>query len=339
MISPAFAQILKSGRAHFNQQFAAARRAQPGLDGDAFLGFLEEAVDPLVQAVGQAQPDRAADVATTAYDLALELAGQRILGRGEPGLTVADVWKRLLPAVPALVAANPARMLGATTNAWHALTITAGARPGPWLALMEKLGPAGADADAWLRLGQVAAWRSGLAHFRASALALAETLPEAARREIVGVPVGTRWEEARERLRADPWFDPAASGNGMHAGARVVAQVGAFRGFGGLFPEPPAVVASGDHFFVKSGGEAWMLTADAFGATFHRAKPEEHGALPVRRELSGRWRADGGRIEWNGAGVAVPGLGELTSVAATTTTVALTSRTTHRVVLLAWPQR
>ncbi|WP_414660503.1 hypothetical protein [Horticoccus sp. 23ND18S-11] len=339
MISPVFAQILRSGREHFNGRFMAARRVQADLNGETFTAFLAEAVDPLVQAVERVEPGRAADVAMVAYDLALDLLAQRIIGHGERGTFIEAGWRRLLPGVARGVAANPERLIGATTNALHLLGSTPGARPAQWLDLMERLSPACADdPEVWLKLGQVAAWRSGLAHFREPALALADALPEGVALELVDAPPGVGWSGVKARLHASPWFDPAQRHDDASA-LRVAAQAGAFRGFGGFFPEPPRVVAQGDHFFVSSGAEGWMLAADAFGATFHRAKPEERPVAPALTELPGRLRVTGVRLEFDGREVVVPDLGAPSSVAVNATTLAITSLLTHRVVLIALPQR
>jgi hypothetical protein len=140
MVSSVFAQTLRSGREHFNARFAAARRVTPGLDAVGFSAFLAGAVDGVVQAVERTHPGRGADVAQAAYDLALELAGQRLFG-GERGRWIEAGWKQLLPGVAGLVASDPVRLLGATTNALHTLAVTPGARPGEWIELQQRFGP------------------------------------------------------------------------------------------------------------------------------------------------------------------------------------------------------
>src|SRR5438128_1194244 len=83
--------------------------------------------------------------------------------------------------------------------------------------------------------------RAGEAHFRAGALAAADALPPALALAAVRAPGGD-WPELRRRLAAAPWFDPSKP---VASGLRVVAHAGAFRGFGGLFVEPPVVAAAG----------------------------------------------------------------------------------------------
>src|SRR5690606_19466636 len=61
----------------------------------------------------------------------------------------------------------------------------------------------------------------------------------------------------------------------------VARLAGAFRGYGGLFLEPPLVAVIDDRLLVRAGEEAWLLEADVFGATFHRATPGEADAFPA----------------------------------------------------------
>jgi hypothetical protein len=224
------------------------------------------------------------------------------------------------------VADAPERVLAALGNALHQIATTPGARPAEWTAAMAALAPRCADVGTFLALGQVAAWRAGMAHFRAGALAAADTLPPVLALAAVGSS-GNDWAAVRARLAADPWFDPGGSSS---PGLRIVARAGAFRGFGGLFVEPPA----GDHFLVRSGEECWLLTADAFGATFHRATEVER-ANPHPSAVPAGVTARGAAVEVEGRRLEVPELGEITGVAANGTTLALTSPWTHAIVLVA----
>ncbi|HEX9936979.1 MAG TPA: hypothetical protein VGB15_07645 [Longimicrobium sp.] len=330
-LSPAFAAFLRNARAELNERFAEARRMRPDLDGDAFAHVLLATVDPLVRAVSDAHPEAAADVARAAYELALELVGQGLAGPASREPAIERAWLEVGAAALALVAAEPERVLAAVANAVHQLAATPGARSAEWIAAMRALAPRCADAGAFLALGQVAAWRAGMAHFRAGALAAADALPP----ELALAAVGARggdWAGVRRRLAADPWFDPSA--DPPRSGVRVVARAGAFRGFGGLFVEPPQVSAAGEHLRVRSGDDCWLLTADAFGATFHRATAEER-ADPRPAPVPPGVTARGTTVTVSGATLDLPELGEIGGVAANGTTLALTSPLTHAVVLVA----
>src|SRR6185369_10036159 len=267
MISPALASILRSGRAEFNTRFAAARHVHPDLDAGAFSTFLQTAVDDLVRALDRVRPDRVAEVTMAAYDAALELVSQKLAGPGSRLGPVEEGWRRVLPASAALVATAPARLIAAVCNAVHQLAAIPEARPTQWIDIMETLAPQCADADSFLKLGQAAAWRAGLAHFRAGALAAAEGLPEKLALAALGARPGISWAQLRERLQTDPWFDPAmetAVEKKAGQALRVVAQPGSFRGYGGLFVEPPRVASAGPDFLARSDNACWLLTADVF---------------------------------------------------------------------------
>ena len=176
------------------------------------------------------------------------------------------------------VAEDPSRVLPAVCNALYNLTATLDANPDQWLDDMERMATACRNADEFLKCGKVAAWRAGLAHFREGAIDAAKTLTETLARVSLSAPLHVPLPALFERLGRDPWFNPGNTDDAEHeAGSRLrtVCRAGAFRGFGGLFPEPPLVAPSGEHFLVKSGSECWLLIADIFGATFHRSDPAE----------------------------------------------------------------
>jgi hypothetical protein len=334
-ISEPFAAVLRSGRDHFNGLFAAARRQQPALDGEALKHFLAESADPVVRAVDRVRPERVAEVVMAAYEVGLELVGQKLAGPGARGEAIDLGWRTLLAAAPAQVAEAPLRVLTAVSNALHQLAHTPGARVAGWTEEMVRLAPACPNVEALLAVGQVCGWRSGLAHHRAGALAVADRLPPALALAAVGAAPDADWPAVRERLGRDPWHVP---GDGAAAAPRVTV-VGAFEGFGGVFPAPPRVkaAAGGGPLVVESGGSAWLLTADAYGATFHRATAEEarQGSagkrLPPGIELGadGALAAGGG-----GARLPLPLTGEITSVAFDESTLAVTAAFSHGVAVV-----
>jgi hypothetical protein len=293
-------------------------------------------VDPLVQAVHAARPDRAADFTLQVYAVALELAALRLIGPGARQTTVAAAWQRTLPPAAALIAAAPRRALAAVSNAAYALAVTPGARVDAWLTRMATLAPLTSDLETWLKLGQIAAWREGLAHFRPGALALADQVPAALALQAVGASPGSAWPEVRPRLLASPWAELSPATNAANV-LRVAARAGSFRGFGGLFPHPPRVATLHEHFLVQSGSESWLLTADAWGATFHRADPAEQAIAGSAQLTAAGVRAEGNSVVAGAARLALADLGAITSLAANAHTIAVTGELTHAVVLLARP--
>ncbi len=320
-MTTAFADFLRAHRGELNARFAMARRRLPALDGAAFGRFLLSSVAPLVEVV----PERErSSVAHAAYDVALELCGQRLAGDGARDGRVGESWSALLVPAAARIADEPEAVLAAAANALVQLAAEPAARPQAWAEVMAKVAERAASVDEWLIAGQVAAWRAGLAHYRASALDAADRLPPALALELVGAEGD--WAAVRTRLRADPWHVPAEPGGGT----RVVARVGAFRGFGGLFAVPPSVAGKGDRFLVASDDDAWVLFADAFGATFHRAGDEDRRASGA---AAPRWR--GRRVEVGGQSIEVPVRGEVTSAAVAASTLAVASSHSHSLLLVA----
>ena len=326
VVSEPFARLLRSSRDELNARFAEARQRLPALAGDAFGGFLRDVVDPLVRAVDAVCPERADAVALAAYEVALELVGQRLVGAGARSAGIEATWRCVLPAAARLVAGEPSRVLASLSNAAHQVEATPGAKVGAWVDDMTRLAGNCTNVDELLRLGQVAAWRAGLAHFRLGAIAAATSLPQPLALTAVGAAPNREWAEIEAGLRASEWFDPARS-ELHHAKASAgqlstVAMVGAFRGFGGVFAVPPRVTHAGGHFHVSSGDECWLLTADLYGATFHRLAPDEARLPPPLETLP--------------AGVRLPdGAGAVTSVASSVTTLAVTRSLTHHVILIA----
>ncbi|HUQ82159.1 MAG TPA: hypothetical protein VM076_13500 [Gemmatimonadaceae bacterium] len=335
-VSTTLASVLRVGRGELNARFAAARVHHPDLDAEVFAEFVRGAIDPLVEAVERVRPDRVTDVALAAYDVALELVGQKLVGYSAHTPYVDEAWRRVLPEVAPLVAAEPERLIAAVCNAAHQLSATPGVRPAAWIDVMARLAAQCADSATFLTLGQVVAWRAGMAHFRESALAAAGTIAESLALAAIGAPAG-RWSEVRGRLAVDPWYDPALP-NAEQGAPRVASRAGAFRGFGGLFTEPPTVAMADERLFVRAGTQCWLLTADAFGATFHRATPGELERGRAGSALPKGISVRGTSLTVGGSTVALPDVFEQPSSAcASRTTLALTSPYTHEIALVALP--
>jgi hypothetical protein len=324
--APAFTGALRAERDVFNQKFAEARRRRPDLDPGAFAEFLRGPVAWVVESAARAAPDSAIPVAQAAYDAALTLVSERLAGPGGRHSVIDAMWSRLLPELAATVAEQPARVIGSLTNAVFNLATSPGARPEQWIERLVDAAPSLTSVDVLLHAGQLAAWRAGLAHLRSGALSVADQLPPGVAARLLGAP-NLEWSAARERLSQDPWWDPAAAPE--TPGVRVAALVGAFRGFGGAFLEPPTVLAAEGGFVASSAGESFRLCADVFGATFHRTEGP-FAARPLR-DLA--FTAD--RVILLGRALPVPAIGAITSAAFADNTVAVTGNLSHSIALIA----
>lgn len=325
---------MASGRNDFNARFAYASKKYPDLNPVIFSEFLRTSMDPLVQAVNSVNPDRVAAVVSAAYDAALELVGLRFIGSGVHPNHIEQGWKRVFPKMASLIADAPTYLIAAINNALIHIASTPGAHPEKWIEILEGMAPECADAEILLKAGQVAAWRAGLAQYRTGALASADTIPEKFALTAVGAPLSQNWSSIYKKLLVDPWFDPSREQAGPPL-LRVVAQVGNFRGYGGLFAEPPLVASSGEHFLVLSGESCWALSADKFGAVFHRASTEEFFEAQGKKASNPGFEIILNEVTFNGMKCEVPGLVKCTSSAMNKTTIALTSAFSHSVILIA----
>jgi hypothetical protein len=328
-----FIGVLRAGRADFNDRFKLARRAYQALEPRVFSDFLGNVVDPWLRAALLVRPECGPDIVTAGYDAGLSLVGQRLVGAGAPAPDLEALLAQLLAGAARLSVLAPRRFVVAACNALHQLTRTPGANAALWVAELQRLSPALADFEQWLRVGQVLAWRAGLAHYRASALRVADALPPELAVAAVGGAPGTAWVELRAALLRDPWLVPAQPEHTL----RLAREMGAFRGFGGLFRTPPLVARTSDAFVVESDGDAWLLYADAFGGTFQRVKAgERHGGVAEHAPPPGL-EFQQGALLWRGERLALPSPGAITSFSANQTTVACTFAASHAVALIALP--
>jgi len=334
VLSDAFANTLRDRRADLNQRYERARHQYPQLEGDDVLAFLRDCVDDVVAAVRSVDSTAVTSLVSAAYDATLALCGQKLVGANGRFPIIEDGWKRVLTAAAPLVARDPARVIAAVSNALHALAVTPTARPAEWITSLAHLAPRCSDTEAFLRVGQVAAWRSGLAHLRPSALAVAELLPPDIAAAAVCGRDGGDWQTIRTRLSRDEWFDPSTT-NEPARGPRVVRETGAFRGLGGLFLLPPRIAAADGGWLVRSAEQHWYLTVDTFGATFHRATAEEWSAASLESNLPDGVTLTGSSLTQGSFTLTLPVAGPVTSVAASGSTLAVTSAHTHSLTFIA----
>lgn len=320
MISPAFASILASGRAQFNGRAVEARRRFPALDMAAFGAFLHDGVDPLVLAVAAAAPERVGGVTLAAYDMALELVGHGLAGPAAKNPLLNSVWRELAPSFAPLLATAPVDVLGMLSNAAIHLGGVAGARPAQWQRELAALAPQVATVAQLRAMGQVLAWRAGVAHFRMGAIAAADTLPPALALAAFGEP-GAQWPQVRDQLLANPWRGNADG-----------REFGSFTGLGGHFGTPPQVRATADGFVVRSAERHYLLVADAYGAVLHSATVEEFAQAPA--DVPASVRLDGATVHVGARSIALDLPEGDIALAANAHTLAITSPWTHAIRLL-----
>lgn len=326
-VCDAFASVLRSAREDFNARFTLAGYRYPNLSPDDFTSFLVETADPLIGLFHAQSPNETTALAQVLYDIGLQLAGQKLIGRESRTPQLEIGWRRILPQNLSLLSTAPDRMLTALSNA----LLTPMLRAEQWIDIMAGLVDQCEDIDTFLKLGQLSAWISGLAHFRPGALTAADELPPSLALSALSAHPDWDWPGLRQGLLENPWLDPSLA-PGMPP-APFITRVGAFIGFGGLFSTPPTVSCLGDDFQVVSGKGSWLLTADRFGATFHRLG-EKESQNAVQPPHSHKIAPRGSLLEINGKPFDISEFTPLTSEAVNQTTLALTSAISHQIALI-----
>lgn len=262
-VGPALARALASGRARYNTKVAQARHRWPDFDTAAFAGFLRDTVDPLLEAVDAVATEQVHAVATAACDFAIELVARRLAGTHSHQPWVERAWREVAPRYARLLAAEPQALLSGLANAVVQLGQWPQVRVAGWLDAMQAHAGGVADLEQWRALGQLLAWRAGMAHYRAGALAATDRLPEALALAALDAPPGADWPSLRAALLADPWHTPHGRAHGLPPEGM---QIGAFSGFGGPFLQPPTLRVAHAGFLVSSGERHYLLQADIHGA-------------------------------------------------------------------------
>ena len=337
MIAGPLAETLRRGRDRLNTKFAYARRKYPALDEGVFIEHLRFVLAPVAEAVHNARPDRVDETIEALYDISLELTGKAYLGQKTRYTALVIAWRKLFPRLALLLAAEPARFASAVTNAVCNLSATPGARPTFWIDAMAEIGSRSADVSSFLEAGKVVAWRAGLAHYRQSALEAVKRIEPELARVALALPESSaaQLETIVGRLMIDPWLAPAAAveSEAREKHLRIVSVVGAFRGFGGGFVSPPKVALSEGEIVAFDNENCWAITADLFGATFHRIG----NTMP---EIDNKQRADftidkSGRVTKDSHSVTFAQLAEASSAASNEATLAVTIPHSHSVYLIA----
>jgi len=330
MIAGPMAEALERGRGRYNGRFAAARKGGATVDGDSFLVHLGNAVAPVVEAVAAAMPERVDGVVNALFDVSLELFAASLLGPRSKSPAVGDVWTQLLPALTPLIMRNPKTVAAALSNAAYNLGRTRGARPGDWLAEMSRIGPACETVAELLDAGKVAAWRAGMPQYRKPAIATARNMRPALAAQLLEVPPD-HVTQVLDRMLDDPWLTPRAALRNEPAAQRLVATVGAFRGFGGEFLRPPKVCSADGVLFVTSAGATWQLIYDCYGSLLLR-----HDRCPHPQPCPADVRvSEDGVVQFGAGRASLPELAGASGFACDGHTIAVTVRTSHHVFLVA----
>ncbi len=326
-LTPAFADVLRGGRAEFNRRFAIGQQRYNSIDPAAFSELLTGPVDHIVGAVARVDGGAVPALADALFDLSLALLGQRWIGTGGRAPSVLAGWALLADKAPVLLAQQPQLLLTAIANALVHWSSFGGGEY--WLRTLATLAPRARNADELLRAAQVAAWRHGLAHYRDSAQERARQLDRELLALALTVPLADWQDEMLTRMARNRWYRPDKP---PFAAPSVALRVGAFVGFGGRFVEPPVVGSIDGELLLHAGGQRYSLHADVYGAN---VQPHSDGKLAPAHELPPGWRIEGSVLLSPERRFPFDEQGAITSSATTIDTLVLTHAWSHAATVVA----
>jgi hypothetical protein len=293
-------------------------------------------LDRVTTAVAACCPERLEPAVDALYDLGLELVSAGVVGPGSRCPSAEAAWSVVLTACAPLVAAEPRRVAAAVTNAIYNVERDKPGAGAHWIAAAPAVAAASQTVGALLDGLLVLAWRSGLAHYRSSAIERLRSLPDAVARRALGVASdGPPVADLCRRLD-DPWWNPSW-GTDSGRTLQVVARVGGFRGLDGPFTRPPQVAASDGHLVAFDRDSCWTIYADVFGTMLTRLASD----APAARDQP---RADftidqDGTVTCRGMASRFEELRDVAGFAATPWTLAVALRQSHHVHLVALAER
>jgi len=329
-ISPIVAAALERNREKLNARFARARRGGAGLDGEAFLTHVRETIAPIVESAGRVAPQSVDFVLEGLFELSIELFAAGLIGPGRKSAMIAELWRRVLPPAGRALDRGARLVAASLSNAAFHIERTSGARGNEWINCMARVAEMSDSSAEFLEAGKVAAWRCGMAQYRGGALQAARGLRPALAGAILEV-AETDVCRVLDRIGENPWLTPsAAMAGGTHA-LRIVGRAGAFRGFGGEFLAPPRVWQHNGDLIAGDGYGQWLIVCDCFGQVLvrHDAQAPPDPPPPIGVTV------DGTSLRVGNDSIRIDELRDVSSIARTEHTVAVTVRTSHHVFLIA----
>ena len=331
LITGVLAASLARQRQRINARFAEIQVSGKPVEAADLANVLRESIAPTVDTLTNQPADVVDSVVWALVDGALQLLSKDLLGEKSRVPQLERAWRTLFPQIAPLIVADPVTVVGAISNAIITLDSVQGVRLDDWIAMQQKLARRAGTVESFLRCGQVTAWVCGMAHYRESALDVARKLPP----ELLAIVFGLAQPPADidsffAKLGSNRWLTPAEAVAGTEPQPlRLVARVGGFRGFGGLFMRPPIVDVTGGRLVVSDGAGAWLLIADVFGSTFHKITD------PHTEKSGGDFRLEkDGQVTRGASSRNFPFLRDPASSASTASEMAVTTARSHAVYVI-----
>jgi hypothetical protein len=332
---------LETQRDALNASFALRQRAGAKIDPAAFLDHLRRRVAPIVVAVDAVWLERTPAVVAALYEVSLDLFAASLLGPEARLPLVGRVWDELLPTLVTLLARQPQQVAACLSNAAVHVASQPGTSGDVWLTRMIKAASLCDSVERLLDVGLLAAWQAGMVQFRDAALTKAVELPPALAASAFGLSEGAASQigDVLARMKANPWLTAAQAAEPAPAPPALVlmATVGAFTGYGGVFLRPPVLDQQDGRLLCSDGVAQWQLLADAYGCWlrpisvggFLRNPPPVSEKPAYTASINAR-----GLVRWGKLSLDLPHLATHSSLACDGSTLAVTIPTSHHIFLL-----
>lgn len=327
--------FLEELRPQLNASYTSAAQNGKKIDPEVWLHHVAHRILPIVERVDDADSQRARAVLVQLYEVSLILFAKGAF-RGPSQQALEQLWERVFPTLSASIAKDPKRLTGSLSNAVVAMASIQPSIVFSWLDLMNRLGNHDVSGVEVLRFGKVAAWVSGMAEFRKSAIGEARQLPK----ELLGLMLNgsNGWIDSELDRMLDLWeSDPWASVDNGHRNVepiRYVRHCGCFRGFGGVWLKPPRVGSLNGSLFLTDGELTFELFADRFGASMRRFEGSTDAIDYAGRSSEATVDSEG-TIYWRKKRLDRAELAHPSSFASVGSTLAVTIGTSFHVYLFA----
>ncbi len=289
---PTYQGVLKKRRDDLNLQFKLFKQSHKAIEDESFFAqfksmFLFLPVHP---------PENAEELIQNSFAALLDLAAQDTSLKLKRSVQALLIWQKVIPLCPELFTRHSASLLSSLANAVIFLTQKDGVRLQIFIQQMTRLAPSCDDIKSLQNAGVVAAWTSGLASQRKTALNYLATLPDPICKALFPHSQFSG-PELSELWTKNPWIDhsqvsPVKQGPAKQSptkqsptkqslaqpslakkkSAETCCITGGFSGFGGYVLQVPHVEVYEEDFLVSDGIKHWQLSADIFGAIWSRSK-------------------------------------------------------------------
>jgi len=272
-LSQPMIELLGGHREMLNQRFRQKKASGVKVDIGVWSDHLRNVVAPIVDTVHSIAEERARTTLLDLYDVSLDLFAAGHFSESGSSLLLHRLWRDVFTCIAGNLSRSPRRIAGSLSNAVLALAMESPVIAKRWLEELKRAGLDCENTPQLLDAGKVLAWTAGMASYRGPALAIVQHLNVALIRSLFQIADSVPEKCIRKwfaELESNPWAQLQLDETVPKCEVSMVHRCGAFRGFGGLFLEPPRLFLHLGQIYVREYQGIYKLIADQFGALFQR---------------------------------------------------------------------